>query len=82
MSTQTLHLALPPGPVSAKMNRVGSVGCTKPEERLEEKPRCPPTPATLPHGVCKARFPRAPQALTRSPAPLATSEIEEEASPS
>lgn len=37
MSTQTLHLALPPGPVSVKMNGVGLVGCCKPEERLEEK---------------------------------------------
>lgn len=82
MSTQTLHLALPPGPVSAKMSRVGSVGCTKPEERLEEKSGRPPTPATLPHHVCEAPFPRAPQALTRNPAPLAPSEVEEGASPS
>lgn len=89
MSTQTLHLALPPGPVSAKMNgALGAaggggrvVGDCKTEERLDEKSGWPPTPATLPHHVCEAQFRRAPQQLTRNPAPLATSEVREGASP-
>lgn len=76
----------PPGPSlqvlsSAKTNRVGLVGCGKPQARLEEISGHPPTPDTLPRHVWEARFWRAPQALTRNPAPLATSEVGEGASP-
>lgn len=58
----------------------GMVGCCKTRKGLEENLGWPHPPATLPHHVCEAPF-RPPQGLTRNPAPLATSEAGEGASP-